>query len=78
MQGRPKGSKNKTPIHIWTDDEKKYLAEIAYGRSHEEITELMSEKFCFPFTKGQTKGALVRNNISTGRTGRFEKGNVYL
>ena len=76
MQGRPKGSKNKTPIHIWTDDEKKYLSEIAYGRSREEITELMSEKFGFPFTKGQIAGALSRNNISTGLTGRFEKGNV--
>ena len=76
MQGRPKGSKNKTPIHIWTDDEKKYLAEIAYGKSREQIAELMSEKFGFPFTKGQIAGALSRNNISTGLTGRFEKGNV--
>lgn len=76
MQGRPKGSKTKTPIHIWTDEEKKYLSEIAYGRSREEITELMSEKFGFPFTKGQIAGALSRNNISTGLTGRFEKGNV--
>lgn len=76
MQGRPKESKAKTPIHIWTDEEKKYLAEIAYGRSREEIVELMSEKFDFQFTKGQIAGALSRNNISTGLTGRFEKGNV--
>lgn len=76
MQGRPKGSKNKTPIHIWTDDEKKYLSEIAYGKSREQIAELMSEKFGFPFTKGQIKGALYRDKISTGLTGRFEKGHV--
>ena len=31
-------------MRYWTDEEKKYLAEVTPGRSHKEITEMMGAK----------------------------------
>ena len=72
--GRPLGVKNKGPQHIWSDEEKQYLAEITPGRGHKEIQSMMSCKFGFDYTRHQIKGAITRNKLNTGRTGRFEKG----
>ena len=72
--GRPLGVKNKGPQHIWSDEEKQYLAEITPGRGHKEIQSMMSCKFGFDYTHHQIKGAITRNKLNTGRTGRFEKG----
>ena len=74
--GRPKGSKNKKTFRYWTDEEKKYLSEIVLGRGYQEITELMIEKFNLDYTKTQVAGAIKRYGLSTGRTGRFEKGHI--
>lgn len=76
MTGRPKGVKNSRPQHIWSDEEKNFLAEVAPGRGYKEITELMNQKFEYQFTNGQISSALKRMGVSTGRTGRFEKGNI--
>ena len=72
--GRPLGVKNKGPRHIWRDEEKQYLAEITPGRGYKEIQSMMSCKFGFDYTHHQIKGAITRNKLNTGRTGRFEKG----
>ena len=72
--GRPLVVKNKGPQHIWSDEEKQYLAEITPGRGHKEIQSMMSCKFGFDYTRDQIKGAITRNKLNTGRTGRFEKG----
>ena len=72
--GRPLGVKNKGPQHIWSDEEKQYLAEITPGRGYKEIQSMMSCKFGFDYTRHQIKGAITRNKLNTGRTGRFEKG----
>ena len=72
--GRPLGVKNKGPRHIWSDEEKQYLAEITPGRGYKEIQSMMSCKFGFDYTHHQIKGAITRNKLNTGRTGRFEKG----
>ena len=72
--GRPLGVKNKGPQHIWSDEEKQYLAEITPGRGYKEIQSMMSCKFGFDYTHHQIKGAITRNKLNTGRTGRFEKG----
>ena len=74
--GRPLGVKNKGPQHIWSDEEKQYLAEITPGRGHKEIQSMMSCKFGFDYTHHQIKGAITRNKLNTGRTGRFEKGHA--
>ena len=74
--GRPLVVKNKGPQHIWSDEEKQYLAEITPGRGHKEIQSMMSCKFGFDYTHHQIKGAITRNKLNTGRTGRFEKGHA--
>ena len=74
--GRPLGVKNKGPQHIWSDEEKQYLAEITPGRGYKEIQSMMSCKFGFDYTHRQIKGAITRNKLNTGRTGRFEKGHA--
>ena len=61
-------------IHRWTDEEKEYLKEICFGKSYREIIELMYSKFGYRFSKTQISSALKRYNLTTGRTGRFEKG----
>ena len=72
--GQPLGVKNKGPRHIWSDEEKQHLAEITPGRGYKEIQSMMSCKFGFDYTRHQIKGAITRNKLNTGRTGRFEKG----
>ena len=74
--GRPLGVKNKGPQHIWSDEEKQYLAEVTPGRGYKEIQSMMSCKFGFDYTHHQIKGAITRNKLNTGRTGRFEKGHA--
>ena len=74
--GRPLVVKNKGPQHIWSDEEKQYLAEITPGRGYKEIQSMMSCKFGFDYTHHQIKGAITRNKLNTGRTGRFEKGHA--
>lgn len=69
MTGKPGAA-----IHRWTDEERAYLAEIAQGRSHEQIREMMTERFGDHFGGTRISGALKRYGIKTGLTGRFEKG----
>ena len=74
--GRPKGSKNKKTFRYWTEEEKKHLTEIVSGRCHQEITEMMIDKFNIDYTKTQIAAAIKRYGLNTGRTGRFEKGHI--
>ena len=74
--GRPLGVENKGPRHIWSDEEKQYLADITPGRGYKEIQSMMSCKFGFDYAHHQIKGAITRNKLNTGRTGRFEKGHA--
>ena len=73
--GRPKGTKN-TVLHKWSDEEKEFLKEICFGRSYKEIVKMMNDKFKYQFTNEQIKGAIRRYGLTTGRTGRFEKGYI--
>lgn len=69
------GSKNKV-LHVWSEEEKKYLGEITSGHHYKEIQELMNKKFNYNFTLDQIKGAIGRYKLNTGFTGKFPKGNV--
>lgn len=73
--GKSKGIKN-TAVHIWSNEEKEYLAEITPGHHYTEIKELMNSKFEFQFSINQIKGAINRYKLNTGLTGRYKKGNV--
>lgn len=68
--------KKGVPIHKWTEAERARLAEIAHGRSHAEIREIMTAEFGDHFGGKSIGAALKRYGIKTGRTGRFEKGNA--
>lgn len=46
------------------------------GASAREMVELFTEHFNIHVTKNQMKGVMYRNNISSGKTGRFEKGHI--
>lgn len=72
---KSKGIKN-TAVHIWSNEEKEYLAEITPGHHYTEIKELMNSKFEFQFSINQIKGAINRYKLNTGLTGRYKKGNV--
>jgi hypothetical protein len=74
--GRTKGIKNSRKMHIWTNEEKIYMAEITPGNSHKDILRLMCEKFNYDFTMTQITSAIKRYNLNTGRTGRYEKGRI--
>ena len=63
-------------MRYWTEEEKKYLAEITPGRGYQEITEMMIIKFNQEYKKTQVGAAIKRYGLKTGRTGRFEKGHV--
>ena len=74
--GRTKGIKNSRKMHIWTNEEKIYMAEITPGNSHKDILRLMCEKFNYDFTITQITAAIKRYKLNTGRTGRYEKGRI--
>ena len=74
--GRTKGIKNSRKMHIWTNEEKIYMAEITPGNSHKDILRLMCEKFNYDFTMTQITSAIKRYNLNTVRTGRYEKGRI--
>lgn len=46
------------------------------GASAREMAELFTKHFNIPVSINQMKGLMYRNNISSGKTGRFEKGNT--
>lgn len=75
MQGRPKESKS-TVMHIWTNKEKEFLAEITPGHHYSEIQEFINKKFNINLTLNQIKGAIGRYKLNTGFSGRFDKGHA--
>ncbi len=62
--------------HRYTADQKAYLREVIPGHSHREIAEMVNERFGLELTVRQIAAFCKNNHISTGRTGRFEKGQV--
>ena len=46
------------------------------GASAREMAELFTKYFNISVSINQMKGVMYRNNISSGKTGRFEKGNT--
>lgn len=75
MTGRTTGSKNKV-LHIWNEEEKEYLKQIAPCHHYREIQELMYKKFSLELTMNQIKGAIGRYKLNTGFTGHFPKNHI--
>ena len=62
--------------HHYSDAEIEFLRKFAWGRSYKEITVAINEKFNLDLGENQIRACLKNHKITTGRTGRFEKGHV--
>lgn len=63
-------------IHKYSHEEKEFIRSYAHGHSYEEIAKAVNEKFNLDLSKKQIRWYLKNNGISTGITGRFEKGHI--
>lgn len=63
-------------MHYYTEEERKFLKKYVPGHSHKDITKAFNKKFHVSLSEEQIKSYINRHKISTGRTGRFEKGNI--
>lgn len=63
-------------MHKYTQEEKDFLREFVSGHSHKEITEEFNRRFKQNISVSQIKGSIKRYGLNTGRTGRFEKGQI--
>lgn len=61
-------------MHKYTPEEKKFIKGFAFGHSYAEITDAVNNKFGIELSISQVKAFLKNHKITTGRTGRFEKG----
>ena len=60
----------------YNKEELDYIREIAPGRHYHEIVEMFNKKFERQIDAKKLKETLGNHGISTGLTGRFEKGHV--
>ena len=63
-------------VKRYTKEELDYIREIAPGRHYHEIVEMFNKKFERQIDAKKLKETLGNHGISTGLTGRFEKGHV--
>ena len=66
---------SKTIRHIWTEEQKEYLKEIAKGRPREEIKDLINSKFNLNLNQRQVDTAMHYNKVKNGIDPRFKIGN---
>lgn len=60
----------------FTHEMKKFIKDNATNTSNSKLTSMVNEKFETDFTVSQIKSFKQNNKISSGLTGRFEKGHV--
>ena len=58
----------------YTEDERLFLKENAYGHSRKEIADMFNEKFSPPISEQQVADYVKYHKIPTGRRGKFVKG----
>lgn len=63
-------------MHRYTQEEREFIKAFAPGRGHGEIAAGFNERFGGSLSVGQIKAYLKNNKISTGRSGRFQKGDT--
>lgn len=71
------GRKHSTRIHcarLYTLEQVRFLTESYQGRSVAELTALFNGQFATDRTKQQIKTFVHNRGVTSGRTGRFEKG----
>jgi hypothetical protein len=63
-------------LHKYTKDQEKFLSDNTFGRSRKEITEIFNRNFLLNLGVNQITSYIKRHKFNTGRSGRFEKGQV--
>lgn len=66
----------KKALRRYTKEELDYIRKIASGRHYHEIVEMFNKKFDFQINAKKLRETLKNHKISTGLTGRFEKGHT--
>lgn len=62
--------------HKYTPEEGAFFTAFVPGHSHKEIQEEFTARFGWEISMGQVVGYIKNHHLNTGRTGRFEKGQV--
>ena len=71
-----RGLELKKPFSKYTEEQKQFFQDNVFGHSHKEIQEIFIKRFGIYITRSQISAYIKNNHLSTGRTGRFEKGNI--
>ena len=62
--------------HKYTPEERTFFQSFVPGHSHKEIQEEFTARFGWEISRSQVSGYIKNHHLNTGRTGRFEKGQV--
>lgn len=60
--------------HQYTMEERQFMTEYVPGHSYSEIQKAFTEKFGWEISLSQVNSYIGNHHLSTGRTGRFQKG----
>lgn len=60
--------------HQYTTEEQQFMTEYVPGHSYREIQKAFIEKFGWEISLSQVNSYIGNHHLSTGRTGRFQKG----
>ena len=60
----------------YTKEEHEFMKVYVYGHSYEQIQETFKEKFGHDITIQQIKSYICNHHLTTGKDGKFKKGNV--
>ncbi|MCX4351733.1 MAG: HNH endonuclease signature motif containing protein [Lachnospiraceae bacterium] len=62
--------------HVYTEEEHAFMREFVPGHSYREIATAFTEKFGWEISISQVNAYIGNHHLNTGRTGRFQKGQV--
>ena len=62
--------------HVYTEEEHTFMREFVPGHSYREIAAAFTEKFGWEISIGQVNAYIGNHHLNTGRTGRFQKGQI--
>lgn len=61
---------------VWEDQHRIFVKNNYIGVGHQKMADMLNEKFATCFTKEQIKSFYGNNDLNSGLSGRFEKGQI--